>query len=121
MLKEQLGDKVQIVGDDLTVTNVERMKMVKEKDLISAMIIKPNQIGTITQTMAAIRLANDYAWKTIISHRSGETEDTTIADIAYAVSSPFIKTGSMSRSERMGKYNRLIAIEKLRDAESSSA
>ncbi len=113
MLKEQLGDKVQIVGDDLTVTNVERMKMVKEKDLISAMIIKPNQIGTITQTMEAIRLANEYGWKTIISHRSGETEDTTIADLAYAVNSPFIKTGSMSRSERMCKYNRLITIEEL--------
>ena len=113
MLKEQLGEKIQIAGDDLTVTNVERMKMIKEKELISAIIIKPNQIGTISQTLEAITLANDYGWKTIISHRSGETEDTTIADLAYAVSSPFIKTGSMSRSERVCKYNRLIAIEEI--------
>lgn len=113
MLKEQIGDNVQIVGDDLTVTNVERMKMVKEKDFISAIIIKPNQIGTITQTIEAIEQARTYGWKTIISHRSGETEDTTIADLAYAVSSSFIKTGSMSRGERMCKYNRLIAIEEL--------
>src|SRR3970040_3051314 len=97
MLKEQLGEKIQIAGDDLTVTNVERMKMIKEKELISAIIIKPNQIGTISQTLEAITLANDYGWKTIISHRSGETEDTTIADLAYAVSSPFFNTCSQSR------------------------
>ncbi len=110
-LQDRIGKKVQIVGDDLTVTNVERMKLVQSKGLVSAMIVKPNQIGTICQTMAAIALANQYGWKTIISHRSGETEDTTIADIAYAVSSTFIKTGSCSRSERLAKYNRLIQFD----------
>ncbi len=110
-LQDRIGHKVQIVGDDLTVTNVERMKLVQNKKLLSAMIVKPNQIGTISQTMAAIALAKQYGWKTIISHRSGETEDTTIADIAYAVSSPFIKTGSCSRSERLAKYNRLIQLD----------
>lgn len=111
LLQERIGEKVQIVGDDLTVTNVDRMKLIQEKNLVSAMIVKPNQIGTISQTMAAIALAKEYGWKTIISHRSGETEDTTIADIAYAVSSPFIKTGSCSRSERLAKYNRLILLD----------
>lgn len=110
-LQSRIGDQVQIVGDDLTVTNVERMKLVQAKQLVSAMIVKPNQIGTISQTMAAIALAKEYGWKTVISHRSGETEDTTIADIAYAVSSPFIKTGSCSRSERLAKYNRLIQLD----------
>lgn len=111
LLQERIGDRVQIVGDDLTVTNVERMKLVQEQKLASAMIVKPNQIGTITQTMEAIKLAKEYNWNTIISHRSGETEDAIIADIAYAVSSPYIKTGSCSRSERLAKYNRLIWLE----------
>lgn len=111
LLHERIGSKVQIVGDDLTVTNVKRMELVQEQKLVSAMIVKPNQIGTITQTMAAIKLANQYNWNTIISHRSGETEDTIIADIAYAVGSPYIKTGSCSRSERLAKYNRLIWLE----------
>lgn len=110
-LASRLRTGVQVVGDDLTVTNVERMAMVNEKNLISAIIIKPNQIGTISDTMAAITLAKQYGWQTIISHRSGETEDTTIADIAYAVQSKYIKTGSMSRSERLGKYNRLLYLE----------
>jgi enolase len=110
-LTGRLGSGVQVVGDDLTVTNVERMALVNEKNIISAIIIKPNQIGTISDTMAAIALAKQYGWQTIISHRSGETEDTTIADIAYAVQSKYIKTGSMSRSERLGKYNRLLYLE----------
>ncbi|MBP7057535.1 phosphopyruvate hydratase [Candidatus Gracilibacteria bacterium] len=110
-LTKVLNKNVQVVGDDLTVTNVERMALVNSKNLISAIIIKPNQIGTISDTMAAIALAKKYGWQTIISHRSGETEDTTIADIAYAVQSKYIKTGSMSRSERLGKYNRLLYLE----------
>lgn len=110
-LQDRIGKRVQIVGDDLTVTNVKRMSLVQEQNLVSAMIVKPNQIGTITQTMEAIKLANQYGWNTIISHRSGETEDTIIADIAYAVSSPYIKTGSCSRSERLAKYNRLMWLE----------
>lgn len=111
LLQERIGKKVQIVGDDLTVTNVSRMKLVQEQNLVSAMIVKPNQIGTITQTMQAITLAKKYSWNTIISHRSGETEDAIIADIAYAVASPYIKTGSCSRSERLAKYNRLLWLE----------
>lgn len=110
MLAARVPSDLQIVGDDLTVTNVVRMKMVQDQKLVSSMIVKPNQIGTITQTMAAIQLAQKYGWKPILSHRSGETEDTIIADIAYAVSAPYIKTGSMSRSERLAKYNRLIGI-----------
>jgi enolase len=113
LLQERIGQQVQIVGDDLTVTNVQRMELVQNQKLVSAMIVKPNQIGTITQTMNAIKLANQYGWRTIISHRSGETEDTTIADIAYAVGSPYIKTGSSSRSERLAKYNRLIWLEQI--------
>lgn len=113
LLQERIGQQVQIVGDDLTVTNVQRMALVQNQKLVSAMIVKPNQIGTITQTMNAIKLANQYGWRTIISHRSGETEDTTIADIAYAVGSPYIKTGSCSRSERLAKYNRLIWLEQI--------
>lgn len=111
LLSERIGQKVQIVGDDLTVTNVKRMELIQNQKLVSAMIVKPNQIGTITQTMEAIKLANQYGWSTIISHRSGETEDTIIADIAYAIGSPYIKTGSCSRSERLAKYNRLIWLE----------
>lgn len=110
LLAQAVGKKVQIVGDDLTVTNVTRMQLVEEKKLVSAMIVKPNQIGTISQTVASVQLAQKYGWNPILSHRSGETEDTTIADIAYAVNAPFIKTGSMSRTDRMAKYNRLIGI-----------
>ncbi len=110
-LQQVVLNSCQIVGDDLTVTNVARMKEVEVAHLVSAVIIKPNQIGTISQTMAAVKLAQAYNWKPIISHRSGETEDTTIADIAVAVQAPFIKTGSMSRSERMAKYNRLLQLD----------
>lgn len=113
-LYASIGNQVQIVGDDLTVTNVERMKLADDQKLCSAMIVKPNQIGTISQTMAAIKQAEQFGWNTIISHRSGETEDTTIADIAYATGAPYIKTGSCSRSDRMAKYNRLILLEQMR-------
>jgi len=101
----------QIVGDDLTVTNVERMELAKEKNSINAVIIKPNQIGTLTETLNAIKFAKENNWKTIISHRSGETMDTFIADLAVGVSSEFIKSGSPTRVERTCKYERITEIE----------
>lgn len=106
-----LGDKVQIVGDDLYVTNPKRIKMGIQKSASNAVLIKPNQIGTIMETIEAIKLTQKAGWEVVISHRSGETEDSFIADLAYGVGADFIKTGSMSRSERLAKYNRLIEIE----------
>ena len=110
-LTEKLGDKVMLVGDDLFVTNEKRLKDGIDKGLGSTILIKPNQIGTLTETLNVIRLANDNGYKCIISHRSGETEDTTIADLSVAVNAPFIKTGAPCRSERVAKYNRLMNIE----------
>jgi len=100
-----------IIGDDLFCTNTKRMKTGFEKKSANATIIKPNQIGTIKETVDAIKLAKQYGWATAVSHRSGETEDSFIADLAYGAGADFIKTGSMSRSERLAKYNRLIEIE----------
>lgn len=105
--------KVHVVGDDFLVTNPERIKRAIEEKAASAGLIKINQIGTIKETMEAIKLCQDANWKVVVSHRSGETEDTFIADLAYAVGADYIKTGSMSRSERLAKYNRLMEIEKL--------
>lgn len=110
-LTGELGDKVQLVGDDLFVTNIERLKQGIDNHCGNAILIKPNQIGTMTETMEAIRLAKDYNYRTIISHRSGETEDTMIADLAVALSAGQIKTGAPCRSERVAKYNRLLKIE----------
>ena len=101
----------QIVGDDFTVTNSKRIKEAVEKKAANAVIIKPNQIGSILETVAAIKEARKGNWKIAVSHRSGETEDSFIADLAYGSGAHFIKTGSMSRSERLAKYNRLIEIE----------
>lgn len=101
-----------VIGDDLFATNPERIKRGIDEKCASAVIIKPNQIGTIKETIEAVKLAHAAGWKTAISHRSGETEDNFIADLAYACGSEFIKTGSMSRSERLSKYNRLLEIEK---------
>lgn len=111
-LNEQIGKKVQIVGDDLFVTNTLRLKKGIVENAANAILIKPNQIGTLTETLDAIELAKKNGYKTIISHRSGETEDTTIADIAVAVNAGQIKTGAPCRSERVAKYNRLLNIEK---------
>ena len=107
----RLGDCLQLVGDDLFVTNVERLKMGIERNCGNAILIKPNQIGTLTETLDVINLAHINGYKTIISHRSGETEDTTISDIALAVNSGQIKTGAPARSDRVAKYNRLLLIE----------
>ena len=110
-LTQELGDKCQLVGDDLFVTNVHYLEKGIEMGCANAILIKPNQIGTLTETLSAIDLAQKNGYKTIISHRSGETEDTTIADLAVATRSGQIKTGSLCRSERVAKYNRLLRIE----------
>ncbi len=110
-LTARLGDRCQIVGDDLFVTNVEYLGKGIEMGCANAILIKVNQIGTLSQTLDAIEMAHRNGYTTIISHRSGETEDTTIADIAVATSSGEIKTGSMSRTDRMAKYNQLLRIE----------
>ena len=110
-LTDALGSKVQLVGDDLFVTNKARLKSGIEKGVGNAILIKPNQIGTLSETLEVIRLAQENGYKTIISHRSGESEDTTIADLAAAVNAGQIKTGAPARSERVAKYNRLLLIE----------
>jgi enolase len=108
---ELIGKKVQLVGDDLFVTNVKRLAEGIEKNIANAILIKVNQIGTLTETMEAIQLARSNSYKNIMSHRSGETEDNTIADLAVALNTGQIKTGSASRSDRMAKYNQLLRIE----------
>lgn len=110
-LRAEAGRGFQVVGDDLTVTNPERVKIAVEKKAANAMIVKPNQIGSILETVIAMREARKDGWKLAVSHRSGETEDAFIADLAYASGADFIKTGSMSRSDRLAKYNRLREIE----------
>jgi len=111
MLTDRIGDRVQIVGDDLFVTNVERLKMGLEKKVANSILIKVNQIGTLTETFEAIDLAKRNGYTAIVSHRSGETEDNFIADLVVALETGQIKTGSMSRSDRMSKYNQLMRIE----------
>lgn len=111
LITEKLGDKIQLVGDDLFVTNKECLKKGIEMKAGNAILLKVNQIGTITETLETISLAKENGYNTIISHRSGETEDTTIADLSVALSLGQIKTGSMSRTDRMAKYNQLIRIE----------
>lgn len=110
-LTEQLGDKVQIVGDDFFVTNPKRLAEGIEKKAANALLVKVNQIGTLTETFDAVELAHRNGYRTMMSHRSGETEDTTIADLAVALSCGQIKTGAPARSERVAKYNRLLRIE----------
>jgi enolase len=110
-LTENLGNQVQIVGDDIFVTNPRFLKKGIEQKIANAILIKVNQIGTLTETLETIELAKQHGYATIISHRSGETEDTTIADLTVAVGSGQIKTGSLSRSDRVAKYNRLLEIE----------
>ncbi len=111
LLKKKSKGKFQIVGDDLFVTNVKRLSMGIEKDLANSILIKLNQIGSVTETIEAIEMAEESGWTSIISHRSGETEDTFIADLAVALSTGQIKTGSLSRTDRVAKYNQLLRIE----------
>jgi enolase len=111
MLTEKIGNKVQLVGDDLYVTNVKRLETGIQKKASNSILIKLNQIGTLSETLAAIRMAQGNNWTAIVSHRSGETEDTTIADLAVGLNTGFIKTGAPCRSERVAKYNRLLQIE----------
>lgn len=112
-LTEKLGSKVQLVGDDLFVTNTKRLKQGIEKGIANSILIKVNQIGTLTETLDAIEMAKKAGYTAVISHRSGETEDTTIADLAVATNAGQIKTGSLSRTDRIAKYNQLIRIEEL--------
>lgn len=110
-LTKRLKDKIQLVGDDLFVTNIERLQKGINKKVANSILIKPNQIGTLTETLDCINLAKENGYKTVISHRSAETEDTTIADIAVAVNAGQIKTGAPCRTDRVAKYNRLLNIE----------
>lgn len=111
-LTEKIGDKVKIVGDDLFVTNIERLKKGIQTKSANSILIKLNQIGTLTETLETIKKAKENNFETIISHRSGETEDTIIADIAVATGSEKIKSGAPCRTDRVAKYNRLLYIEK---------
>jgi enolase len=111
LLTRKIGDRVQLVGDDLFVTNTQILKEGIERGIANSILVKVNQIGTLTESLAAIRMAKDAGYSVVISHRSGETEDTFIADLAVATSAGQIKTGSLSRSDRVAKYNRLVRIE----------
>jgi enolase len=113
LLTQELGKKIQLIGDDVFVTNTEIFQEGINKKIANAILIKPNQIGTLTETLAAISMAKQAHYNTIISHRSGETEDTTIADIAVATNAGQIKTGSLSRSDRVAKYNQLLRIQEI--------
>ena len=111
LLTDAIGQRVQIVGDDLFVTNTERLQRGIDQGIANSILIKVNQIGSLTETINAIRLAQRSNYTTITSHRSGETEDSTIADLAVALGTGQIKTGSASRTDRMAKYNQLLRIE----------
>ena len=110
-LTELIGQKAQLVGDDLFVTNVERLSRGINEGISNSILIKVNQIGTLSETIAAVNMAHNAGYTSVMSHRSGETEDHTIADLAVALNCGQIKTGSMSRSDRMAKYNQLLRIE----------
>ncbi|MDF2838828.1 MAG: Enolase, partial [Evtepia sp.] len=111
MLTRTLGNRVQLVGDDLFVTNVKRVQMGIEKKVCNSVLIKVNQIGTLSETLETMQLANRAGYTTVVSHRSGETEDTTISDLVVALNAGQIKTGAPSRSDRVAKYNQLLRIE----------
>ena len=113
MLTDAIGEKVQLVGDDLLVTNVKKLKTAIETNTSNSILIKVNQIGTLTETIDAVQMAQNAGYTAVMSHRSGETEDTTIADLAVALNTGQIKTGSASRSDRMAKYNQLLRIEEI--------
>jgi enolase len=110
-LTERVGDRVQLVGDDLFVTNSERLRRGIEAGVANSILVKVNQIGTLTETLDAVRTAREAGYSAVMSHRSGETEDTTIADLAVATGCGQIKTGAPSRSDRVAKYNQLLRIE----------
>jgi len=110
-LTSAIGDRVQLVGDDLFVTNTARLKSGIERRVANSILVKVNQIGTLTETLEAVEAAHRAAYTAVFSHRSGETEDSTIADLAVATNCGQIKTGSLSRSDRLAKYNQLIRIE----------
>ncbi|MCO5189234.1 MAG: phosphopyruvate hydratase, partial [Anaerolineae bacterium] len=117
LMMAKLGDKIQIVGDDLLVTNVNRIQTAIERNAVNSLLCKVNQIGTLTESMAAVDLVTRQGWTTVVSHRSGETEDNTIADLAVALNAGQIKTGAPARSDRVAKYNQLIRIaDELGDA-----
>jgi enolase len=118
-LTERLGERVQLVGDDLFVTNVERLDQGIEEGVANSILIKVNQIGTLTETLDTIALARSHGYGSVMSHRSGETEDTTIADLAVATNVGQIKTGAPSRSDRVAKYNQLLRIEEELGAEAA--
>ena len=120
-LQKRLGDRIQLVGDDLLVTNVERLEKAIEEDACNSILIKLNQIGTVTETMDAIKLAKTYGYTTVASHRSGETDDVTIADLAVALNTKQIKTGAPARTDRVAKYNRLLEIEEMLGAKAKYA
>ncbi len=111
LMTEKLGDKLQIVGDDLLVTNPERVRKGIKEIAANALLVKVNQIGTLTETIEAVDLCQRAGWRAVTSHRSGETEDATIADIAVALNTGQIKTGAPARSDRVAKYNQLLRIE----------
>jgi enolase len=111
LLTDRIGDQVQLVGDDLFVTNPRRLRMGIERGLANSLLVKVNQIGTLSETLEAVSIAHNAAYTAVMSHRSGETEDTTIADLAVATNCGQIKTGSLARSDRLAKYNQLIRIE----------
>jgi enolase len=111
LLTDKLGSRVQLVGDDLFVTNVKRLAKGIDQGIANSILIKVNQIGSLTETIEAVRMAQTNSYTAIMSHRSGETEDTTIADLAVALSCGQIKTGSLARSDRTAKYNQLLRIE----------
>lgn len=113
MMNKKLGSEIKIIGDDLTVTNTKRIKMAVDRDAINAVLIKVNQIGTITETLKAISLVKEQGWINVVSHRSGETMDTTIADLAVGFGCEFIKSGAPTKPERMCKYERLVEIERV--------
>ena len=112
-LTETLGGKIQLVGDDLFVTNTERLRSGIKMGVANSILVKVNQIGTLTETLDAVDMAHRAAYTSVMSHRSGETEDSTIADLAVACGCGQIKTGSLSRSDRIAKYNQLIRIEEM--------
>jgi enolase len=111
LLSEKIGSNVQLVGDDLFVTNVKRLQRGIDSDIANSILVKVNQIGTLTETINAVSLAQNSGYTSVMSHRSGETEDYTIADLAVALNCGQIKTGSASRSDRIAKYNQLLRIE----------
>jgi enolase len=121
LLTERLGARVQLVGDDLLVTNVRFLDRAIRERAGNAILVKLNQIGTLTETICAVAMARAAGWRSIISHRSGETEDTTIADLSAALATGQIKTGSMSRTDRVAKYNQLLRIEEALGSEAKFA